>query len=147
MHAHELHDKIVNTKFDRSWSGTALEYISELLRDVRRYNALVPRENKLTDEMIRATLERNVEAARPLNAVKERELFDVAKGAPKLALNQCTNLLKAAATIVDSRRKTRPSRQGNTHEIKDNDDDDESCLLYTSPSPRDLSTSRMPSSA
>ena len=24
---------------------------------------------------------------------------------------------------------------------------DESCLLYTSPSPRDLSTSRMPSSA
>ena len=25
--------------------------------------------------------------------------------------------------------------------------DDESCLLYTSPSPRDLSTSRMPSSA
>ena len=26
-------------------------------------------------------------------------------------------------------------------------DDDEDCLLYTSPSPRDLSTSRMPSSA
>ena len=25
--------------------------------------------------------------------------------------------------------------------------DDDSCLLYTSPSPRDLSTSRMPSSA
>ena len=27
------------------------------------------------------------------------------------------------------------------------DDDDYDCLLYTSPSPRDLSTSRMPSSA
>ena len=27
------------------------------------------------------------------------------------------------------------------------DDDDDDCLLYTSPSPRDLSTSRMPSSA
>ena len=26
-------------------------------------------------------------------------------------------------------------------------DEDDSCLLYTSPSPRDLSTSRMPSSA
>ena len=29
----------------------------------------------------------------------------------------------------------------------DDEDDDEDCLLYTSPSPRDLSTSRMPSSA
>ena len=92
LHAHELHNKIVNTKFDWSWSGTAIEYISELLRDVQRYNSLVPRENKLTDEMIRSTLERNVEAARPLNAVKERDLFDVAKGAPKLAFNQCVNL-------------------------------------------------------
>ena len=29
----------------------------------------------------------------------------------------------------------------------DDDEDDDDCLLYTSPSPRDLSTSRMPSSA
>ena len=29
----------------------------------------------------------------------------------------------------------------------DSDDDNDGCLLYTSPSPRDLSTSRMPSSA
>ena len=33
------------------------------------------------------------------------------------------------------------------NEIKDYDGMDNSCLLYTSPSPRDLSTSRMPSSA
>ena len=31
--------------------------------------------------------------------------------------------------------------------IKDGGDDPDVCLLYTSPSPRDLSTSRMPSSA
>ena len=31
--------------------------------------------------------------------------------------------------------------------LKDEDIDRDSCLLYTSPSPRDLSTSRMPSSA
>ena len=29
----------------------------------------------------------------------------------------------------------------------DDDDDDDACLLYTSPSPRDISGSRMPSSA
>ena len=29
----------------------------------------------------------------------------------------------------------------------DEEEEDEDCLLYTSPSPRDLSTSRMPSSA
>ena len=32
-------------------------------------------------------------------------------------------------------------------QIKDNDNKYRDCLLYTSPSPRDLSTSRMPSSA
>ena len=34
-------------------------------------------------------------------------------------------------------------------EEEDNEDEEEigNCLLYTSPSPRDLSTSRMPSSA
>ena len=32
-------------------------------------------------------------------------------------------------------------------EVVDIDDDNDGCLLYTSPSPRDLSTSRMPSSA
>eukprot|EP00826_Nyctotherus_ovalis_P027351 TRINITY_DN2137_c0_g1_i1.p2 TRINITY_DN2137_c0_g1~~TRINITY_DN2137_c0_g1_i1.p2 ORF type:complete len:195 (+),score=66.51 TRINITY_DN2137_c0_g1_i1:494-1078(+) len=37
---------------------------------------------------------------------------------------------------LTERRKTSPTRPG-----------DKSCLLYTSPSPRDLSTSRMPSSA
>ena len=40
---------------------------------------------------------------------------------------------------------------GGGHSDNDNGDDDvgggHSCLLYTSPSPRDLSTSRMPSSA
>ena len=36
-------------------------------------------------------------------------------------------------------------RQG--HRPQDDDDDDEDCLLYTSPSPRDRSLSRMPSSA
>ena len=33
------------------------------------------------------------------------------------------------------------------YKIKGNDRPDNICLLYTSPSPRDLSTSRMPSSA
>ena len=32
-------------------------------------------------------------------------------------------------------------------EEHEHEDEDEDCLLYTSPSPRDLSTSRMPSSA
>ena len=35
----------------------------------------------------------------------------------------------------------------NIDEVNDNSDECSICLLYTSPSPRDLSTSRMPSSA
>ena len=42
------------------------------------------------------------------------------------------------------RFRTAPTRQ---HELDHTDHTDHTCLLYTSPSPRDLSTSRMPSSA
>ena len=36
---------------------------------------------------------------------------------------------------------------GDAGEVREEGADDKPCLLYTSPSPRDLSTSRMPSSA
>ena len=36
---------------------------------------------------------------------------------------------------------------GDSYERKQAEDGEDICLLYTSPSPRDLSTSRMPSSA
>ena len=40
-----------------------------------------------------------------------------------------------------------PSKRRPIHDPSSNDSQVEICLLYTSPSPRDLSTSRMPSSA
>ena len=47
-----------------------------------------------------------------------------------------------------SRWSKKKSKQKSEHEItKIESADFNSCLLYTSPSPRDLSTSRMPSSA
>ena len=40
-----------------------------------------------------------------------------------------------------------PGRDYLLRQVRDGNGGDDSCLLYTSPSPRDLSTSRMPSSA
>ena len=47
----------------------------------------------------------------------------------------------------DSGKFVRKSSEFRDHIVKDGTFDVETCLLYTSPSPRDLSTSRMPSSA
>ena len=58
-----------------------------------------------------------------------------------LVCGAITNFIAAAAkSAVPKTGKTTKVRGGEIHWV-------ESCLLYTSPSPRDLSTSRMPSSA
>ena len=57
------------------------------------------------------------------------------------ALLHAEKMIKEGADILDvGGESTRPGHVQIT-------DEEEICLLYTSPSPRDLSTSRMPSSA
>ena len=65
----------------------------------------------------------------------------VARGATVFLRGQCPQDLDTAENI-DSHD---PVKQ--THKVMQNIQQLISCLLYTSPSPRDLSTSRMPSSA
>ena len=66
---------------------------------------------------------------------------------PKFDCDISTNV----AMVLSKINKTSPLQLAEklAPEIKNNDSEIEtiSCLLYTSPSPRDLSTSRMPSSA
>ena len=62
---------------------------------------------------------------------------------PKLnVIHDCLGILIKEERIhhTDNGYFVTPKEDGGAHESKD-------CLLYTSPSPRDLSTSRMPSSA
>ena len=70
-------------------------------------------------------------------------------GAGKTTLaNELAKLIKAKRLNADEIRKAANdwdfSEEGRTRQSKRMAD---ACLLYTSPSPRDLSTSRMPSSA
>ena len=58
----------------------------------------------------------------------------------KIELNEATKDLEKATLAVET-AETSKSRLDASIELK------KACLLYTSPSPRDLSTSRMPSSA
>ena len=65
---------------------------------------------------------------------------DIPPGAAQDSLNiSCTSKLGAAQTIWGHNEINR--------KVEDDDTITYTCLLYTSPSPRDLSTSRMPSSA
>ena len=67
---------------------------------------------------------------------------DLVKVNEEVATNKA-NIAKNAGNISDNAiaiDKEIAAREGAISEVKD-------CLLYTSPSPRDLSTSRMPSSA
>ena len=69
-----------------------------------------------------------------------------------------TNKLKAFMTIISKQKRMKPSQFWGQQDCslgkslifrnkQSENDVREHCLLYTSPSPRDLSTSRMPSSA
>ncbi len=75
----------------------------------------------------------------PAIKVRENEPFDI-------ALRRFRRLCDRAGVITDVRKKeffekpTWVNKRKKAAAVK-------SCLLYTSPSPRDLSTSRMPSSA
>ena len=53
----------------------------------------------------------------------------------------------AAAPVVSATTTTGVSRRAAVDTVVRQENNNTSCLLYTSPSPRDLSTSRMPSSA
>ena len=64
-------------------------------------------------------LERNVQAAPPLAAVQDRELFETAQGGTPLDSTQCVALLKSAALTVDIKQSC--MRQGNVHEQSSND--------------------------
>ena len=56
-----------------------------------------------------------------------------------LTLDHAKHMLRDASSILDTSYEVGLSSPGRLHDLF--------CLLYTSPSPRDLSTSRMPSSA
>ena len=58
------------------------------------------------------------------------------------------SITNALANNIICENNTRNSPYVPVHDFPDDDDDDDdTCLLYTSPSPRDRTRSRMPSSA
>ena len=68
--------------------------------------------------------------------------------ADKSKANLIASKIRTSGTIVkDENGETVRDKNGTVQRIPGMYDKLQACLLYTSPSPRDLSTSRMPSSA
>ena len=109
----------------------------------------------LLEELIRLVLEKNAEAVLSIGLKYSQKL----QLASQLELIEELNLLPDY--VVGSLRKLNKLRNRVAHRLNESVEDAEVlelfvgleselpyiCLLYTSPSPRDLSTSRMPSSA
>ena len=118
LQARRIMERLVTTPLTRTWSKPIVDYLSWFLRQVNQYNELaLVASDRLTPTMVRTMLERNVQAAPSLVAVRDRELFEIARGGPPLSLSQYIALLKSAAATMDTKRnRTFGSRRGNVHE-------------------------------
>ena len=95
-------ERLVTTPLSRSWNKPIVDYLNWFLRQVNYYNELALFDtDRLTPTTVRTVLERNVQAAPPLAAVRDRELFEIARGGAPLNLSQCVALLKSAASTMD----------------------------------------------
>ena len=92
---------------------------------------------KSTDNVLKEIEERHLEI---INNLSSTNVQGYLKSFLKEKLNQLEEILDAISKIDEVTKKT-VSKVLTLGEVLS------SCLLYTSPSPRDLSTSRMPSSA
>ena len=113
-------ERLVTTPLSRSWNKPIVDYLSWFLRQVNYYNELALFDtDRLTPTTVRTMLERNVQAAPPLAAVRDRELFEIARGGAPLNPSQCVALLKSAASTMDI-KKSRLC-QANVHEQSSDD--------------------------
>ena len=79
LQARRIMERLVTTPLSRSWNKPIVDYLSWFLRQVNYYNELALFEtDRLTPTTVRTMLERNVQAAPPLAAVRDRELFEIA---------------------------------------------------------------------
>ena len=79
--------------------------------------------------------------------VIRKEMMTAMKNKDKERKESLSMLLSALKNAQIDKREDLTEAEENTIIAKEIKQTKETCLLYTSPSPRDLSTSRMPSSA
>ena len=134
LRARELMNKLVNNVLTPEWNYTYAEYLNWFMRTVFTYNGLVANENlKLKNDTIRTMLDRNIQGVGPLIAVRDREEYDMTRGATPLNFSEYLTLLKNAAARMDAKRKvtrrtqSRTSnrrRSANVHEFSGDTDND-----------------------
>ena len=101
---------------------------------------------QMEDFSIKVTAKDNTEKIKPINIKKGNKLTDYITPAEN------TSLRSVVASLSWVARQCRPALSYSVNKLQTKQGkgtyaDIKDCLLYTSPSPRDLSTSRMPSSA
>ena len=128
LRANLLMNSLVNEKLTKDWNRPILDYISWFLRTATQYNTMALTDaQRLTPAMLRAMLERNVEAAKPLADVAAKERFDLAKGGVPLTIDQYFGLLKSQAAEMDKSRiyRSRQRYDSNVHDSQPYDGDEE----------------------
>ena len=153
---HYYFDKIKSDKADKAdkWKG---ELRLKLNRDIREYNKEFQKVNsknssdktlkELGDSLSKLYKDyHNIILKKIPDAVDPVELYNKKTESDRKDDTELAKLSEPIDNILDKvldagkRKKSEPIKPGEVGETN-------ICLLYTSPSPRDLSTSRMPSSA
>ena len=116
----QIMDQLVTTPLTSSWNKPLEDYISWFIRLVNQYNdTVIQPDQRLSRGMICTMLERNVLHCKPLAAVRTQELFNIAKGVAPLDLEQYVELLRSAASLVDTQQASSrrgSSRRANVHD-------------------------------
>ena len=127
LYTQKIMDQLVNTPLTSSWNSSLEDYISWFVRLVNQYNDTVPdADQRLSRGMIRTMLERNVLHCKPLAAVRNHELYEVARGRQPINLEQYVALLKSAAALADTQiaaSRRGASRRANVHDASAPSDD------------------------
>eukprot|EP00831_Metopus_contortus_P018789 TRINITY_DN18045_c0_g1_i1.p1 TRINITY_DN18045_c0_g1~~TRINITY_DN18045_c0_g1_i1.p1 ORF type:complete len:134 (+),score=56.44 TRINITY_DN18045_c0_g1_i1:91-492(+) len=123
-----VHGEYKNQKYE--WS-------KEIEETQKEISILQEDEEKLKEKLNKATYKEVIEK------IKEMEKFKEILGDGEEKREEAVKLEQQLSILLEEQKVMK--RKWNYLEICDQES--LSCLLYTSPSPRDLSTSRMPSSA
>ena len=133
---------LVSLGFAESHAGEISEEV------VSKYDdACVPRARVLSEDRLFQfdTLDCNEEEKMPSEDAESEEEQETRRGPSEEERRTVRAAIEASKARVASRRASRSSRDASPTSARDKQSRD--CLLYTSPSPRDRTRSRMPSSA
>jgi hypothetical protein len=106
----DILDYLVTARFNRTWKGSAQQFILHWTNQLRVLDAMSPATERISSDLRLRLLQNSVEDVEELSTVHNQSQFEVAKGGTKLTFDKYLPLLNTAAVRYD-KRHARNKRQ------------------------------------